>query len=182
MNGLQHFQTLAKYNARLNQQVLAAASSLSHDQLNEDRGAFFKSILGTLNHILVGDLLWLRRFYLHHGPDNQRFSYLKTLNDYPAVESLNQILFYDFEAFKTVRFEVDAIIRDWVNTQLSEADLDNTFTYQNIKGESASKNFGEVLSHLFNHQTHHRGQVSTLLSQQGIDIGVTDYLIDIIKY
>ena len=182
MNGLQHFQTLAKYNIRLNQQVLAVASSLSHVQLNENRGAFFKSILGTLNHILVGDLLWLRRFYLHHGSNSQTFSKLNTLDNYPTVESLNQILFDDIEAFKTVRFEVDAIIRDWVNTQLSEADLDNTFTYQNIKGESASKNFGEVLSHLFNHQTHHRGQVSTLLYQAGVDIGVTDYLIDIIKY
>ena len=182
MNGIRHFQTLAKYNARLNQQVLAAASSLSHDQLNEDCGAFFESILGTLNHILVGDLLWLRRFYLHHSPSSQTFSKLNTLDTYPAVESLNQILFDDFEAFKTVRFDVDAIISDWVNTQLTEADVANTFTYQNIKGESASKNFGEVLSHLFNHQTHHRGLVSTVLSQQGVDIGVTDYLIDIINY
>jgi uncharacterized damage-inducible protein DinB len=179
MNGIQHFQTLAKYNTRLNQQVLAAASSLSHDQLNENRGAFFKSILGTLNHILVGDLLWLRRFYLHHGPNNQAFSKLKALDSYPAIESLNQTLFDDFEAFKTVRIEVDTSINDWINTQLSEADLDSTFTYQNIKGESANKNFGEVLSHLFNHQTHHRGQVSTLLSQKEQDIGITDYLEDI---
>ena len=179
MNGIQHFQTLAKYNTRLNQQVFAAASSLSHDQLNENRGAFFKSIIGTLNHILVGDLLWLRRFYLHHSPNSQTFSKLKALDSYPAVESLNHILFEDFETLKTARFEVDAIISDWIIHQLSEADLDSTFTYQNIKGEGHGKNFGEVLSHLFNHQTHHRGQVSTLLSQACVDIGITDYLMDI---
>lgn len=96
MNGLQHFQTLAKYNARLNQQVLTAASSLSHDQLNEDRGAFFKSILGTLNHILVGDLLWLRRFFLNHGPDNQTFLKLTILDKHPTFESVGQMLFTNF--------------------------------------------------------------------------------------
>ena len=82
-------------------------------------------------------------------------------------QSLNQILFDAFEAFKTVCIEVDSSISNWINTQLSEVDLDSTFTYHNIKGESHSKNFGEVLSHLFNHQTHHRAQVSTLSSESG---------------
>ena len=180
MNGLQHFSTLARYNQRLNQQVLTAAASLSHEKLIQDRCAFFKSILGTLNHILVGDLLWLRRFYLHHGPNNQTFSHLKALDNYPAVESLNQILFDDFEEFKTARIEVDAIISNWTHEQLSETDLESGFTYTNMKGEASTKNFGEVLSHIFNHQTHHRGQASTLLSQAGVDIGVTDYLMDIV--
>ena len=179
MDGLQHFRTLANYNIRLNRQVLAAAASLSHEQLLQDRGAFFKSILGTLNHILLGDLLWLRRFYLHHGPDNKQFSHLTKLNDFPAIKSLDQILFSDFSEFKAARASVDSIIRDWVNEQLTEEDLESGFTYTNMKGEASTKNFGEVLSHIFNHQTHHRGQVSSLLSQAGVDIGVTDYLMDI---
>ena len=179
MNGLQHFQTLAKYNTRLNQQVLTAVSSLSHKQLHEDRGAFFHSIIGTLNHILIGDLIWFRRLYLHHGSDSKLFTHLKTLDNYPSVTSLSQVLFTDFESFKTARVDVDAIISQWANEQLTEADLESDFSYKNMKGEIASKNFGEVLSHIFNHQTHHRGQASTLLSQAGVDIGVTDYLMDI---
>lgn len=179
MDGIKHFCTLATYNARLNRQVFTAASVLSHDQLHEDRGAFFKSIMGTLNHILVGDLLWLRRLYLHHGTDNAQFSQLVKLAEFPAVTSLNQILFEDFSVLKEKRFAVDAIISLWINEQLSEADLESDFRYQNMKGESSTKNFGEMLSHIFNHQTHHRGQVSTLLMQAGVDIGVTDYLIDV---
>jgi uncharacterized damage-inducible protein DinB len=179
MDGIKHFRTLATYNARLNQQVFSAASALSHDQLHEDRGAFFKSIMGTLNHILVGDILWLRRMYLHHGAENDQFSQLVKLADFPAVTSLNQILFEDFSVLKEKRFAVDAIISLWINEQFKEADLESNFCYQNIKGESSTKNFGEVLSHIFNHQTHHRGQAFTLLIQSGVDIGVTDYLMDI---
>ena len=179
MNGIQHFQTLAKYNIRLNQQVLVAASSLSHDQINEDRGAFFKSILGTLNHILVGDLLWLRRFHIH---DTSRFSHLNKLQQYPNIKSLDQILFEEINQRKAAHFEVDAIISDWINKQLSEQDLESRFSYQNIKGIASSKNFAEVLSHIFNHQTNHRGQASTLLSQTGVDIRVTDYLMDMKEY
>lgn len=175
MNGTSHFCTLARYNTRLNQQALNAASSLSYGQLHEDRGAFFKSIIGTLNHILVGDLLWLRRFHNHH---NARFTQLAKLSNYPDITGLNQTLYTDFNELKTVRFEVDAIISDWINEQLTEADLESAFTYTNMKGQASSKNFGEVLSHIFNHQTHHRGQASTLLSQAGVDIGVTDYLMD----
>lgn len=179
MDGLTHFRTLAKYNARLNQQVFTAASALSHNQIIEDRGAFFKSILATLNHIFVGDLLWLRRLYLHHGADNTQFSILTKLNNYPAVTSLDQLIYSDLESLKTARFEMDAIISKWINEQLSETDIESGFNYQNMKGESSTKNFGEVLSHIFNHQTHHRGQASTLLMQAGVDIGVTDYLMDI---
>ncbi|GAA6135506.1 DinB family protein [Oceaniserpentilla sp. 4NH20-0058] len=178
MNCLQHFRTLAKYNARMNQQVISAASQLSHEQLMEDRGAFFKSILGTLNHILVGDLIWLRRFAAYPRQES-KFKHLNTLSDFPEISGLGQIIYPDFDEYKTARLSLDVIITNWINEELTETDLDSTFTYQNMKDESHDKNFGEVLSHLFNHQTHHRGQVSTLLSQQGIDIGVTDYLVDI---
>jgi uncharacterized damage-inducible protein DinB len=115
MNGITHFRTLAKYNTRLNRQVFTAASVLSHTQLHEDRAAFFKSIMGTLNHILMGDLLWLRRVYLHHAPHNQAFSQLAALETYPKIESINQIFFEDFELLKATHFEVDGIIRDWIN-------------------------------------------------------------------
>lgn len=133
MNGLQHFQTLAKYNSRLNQQVLAATSSLSFDQINEDHSSYFKPILDTLNQILVDDLLWLRGFYLHHGPDNQTFLKLKALDKYPTFESTGQMLLTNLQTLKNTRFKIEKIISDWVITQLSEADLNNKFTNQRRK-------------------------------------------------
>lgn len=96
MNGLQHFQTFAKYNSRLNYQALDATSSLSFDQLNADHSSYFKPILDTLNLILVYDLLWLRRFFLNHGTDNQTFLKLKILDKHPTFESVGQMLFTNF--------------------------------------------------------------------------------------
>ena len=64
----------------------------------------------------------------------------------------------------------------WV-PQLTEADLAGIFEYRNMKGDTFRKHFGGVLQHFFNHQTHHRGQASTLLTQAGVDIGVTDLVV-----
>lgn len=176
MDGLTHFRTLAHYNSRLNQQIYETAASLSKPELDKERGAFFHSILGTLNHILVGDLLWMRRF---HASGISRFSKLNKLNSFPNISALDQTLFEDFEQLMKARYEVDDILKDWINQDLEERDLEGVFTYQNSKGDNYTKNFGEVLSHVFNHQTHHRGQVSTLLNQLDLDIGSTDYILDI---
>ena len=71
---------------------------------------------------------------------------------------------------------LDAQIIRWVET-ISEDDLDETMVYANMKGVIAHKNFFALLMHFFNHQTHHRGQVSTLLSQNGVDFGDTDLVL-----
>ncbi len=157
MNTLHHFQLMAQYNLRMNAQVYAAASQLSAEDLAQDMGAFFKSILGTLNHILVGDLFWLNRFALLHGADSNKFSSIKTLKTFP----------------------LDLVIQEWLTKDACHEDFKQDLTYHNSKGEGASRDFGELVAHLFNHQTHHRGQVSTLLSQKGIDVGGTDFLMDI---
>ena len=165
---------MAKYNLRLNTQVYDATGQLSGDELVVDMGAFFKSILGTLNHILVGDLLWLNRF-----ASIKSFSSLQALKNFPKPQTLNQILFEDFRQLKRTRIELDTLIHEWLHTNAMETDFQQNLTYKNSKGEVATKDFSELLHHFFNHQTHHRGQVSTLLNQKGIDVGVTDFLIDI---
>jgi len=175
-----HFQLMAQYNLRMNAQVYTAASRLSADDLAHDMGAFFKSILGTLNHIMVGDLFWLNRFALLHGSDSNKFANLQAaLQGFPKPNALNQILFEDFAELHTTRKHLDTTIQTWLTTYTSEQDFTLNLTYHNSKGEGATRDFGELVSHLFNHQTHHRGQVSTLLSQKGIDVGGTDYLVDI---
>ncbi len=180
MNIKQHFQLMAQYNLRMNTQVYSAASQLSHLELAQDKGAFFKSILGTLNHIMVGDLFWLNRFALLHGDDSAQFStLLNGLTGFPKPKALDQILFDDFSELHTSRKSLDLVIQEWLNKYTSDEDFKLNLTYHNSKGEGATRDFGELLSHFFNHQTHHRGQVSTLLSQVGLDVGGTDYLVDI---
>ncbi|QIL91074.1 damage-inducible protein DinB [Microbulbifer sp. SH-1] len=169
-----HFQMMADYNQSMNSQIYGAAGHLSAEELAEDRQAYFGSILGTLNHILVGDTIWLKRFATH---PSSRTS-LREISVLPNPDSLDQILFNDFAALTEHRVWLDSQIIHWIDT-LTEADLDSVLSYRSTKGVPANKRFSSVILHFFNHQTHHRGQVSTLLSQAGRDVGVTDLLIRI---
>lgn len=166
-----HFKLLATYNQWMNSKVYKTAGHLSAEELARDRGAFFGSILGTLNHIVVGDTIWLKRFATH--PSCQTL--LRELDDLPNPSSLNQMLFEDFYALSEQRVWLDRQITQWVN-ELSEGDLDCVLSYHTTKGVPVSKRFSSLVLHFFNHQTHHRGQVSTLLFQAGQDVGVTDLL------
>ena len=151
-------QLMAEYNRWMNEKLYAACAKLSDDERKRDRGAFFKSIHGTLNHLLLGDRWWLPRFTgktYHTG-------------------SIGEDLYADFIELRAAREAMDRDILDWARTVTSEW-LDEPMTW-------SSKLYGFTQTHprwvqvtqMFNHQTHHRGQVSTLLSQQGIDVGITD--------
>jgi len=162
---------MGQYNQWLNQKLYSTASQLSDDALNQDQGAFFKSILGTLNHIMVGDLVWLKRF-ANHPTAHPALDYVRNIE---TPKSLEQILYTDFSELGDKRIQLDQVIIDWCQ-QLTDSQLATTLTYHNMKGEPATKNFGNLILHLFNHQTHHRGQLTTLLSQNGLDVGETDLL------
>jgi len=166
-----HFVLLGQYNAWMNAKLYQAAAALPADALNVDRGAFFGSIIGTLNHIVAGDTIWLRRFAMHPV----RFAALQPLLALPAPDGLAATFSTDLAALHAHRSMLDAVISDLV-AELGDADLEHVLDYKNTKGVPAQKRFGSLLLHFFNHQTHHRGQASTLLSQAGIDIGVTDLL------
>ncbi len=174
MTLVSHFQLMAGYNTRMNAQIYCAASELNAEALNKDVGAFFGSVLGTLNHILVGDLIWLSRFAQH----SERYAALHALDDYPSPQSLNHLMYSDFKSLRQARVSLDETIERWC-LEFEESDFDLGMIYKNTKGVESQRNFGELVFHLFNHQTHHRGQVSVLLSQEGHDIGVTDFLVDI---
>lgn len=170
-----HFTLMAAYNRRMNRQVFAASGLLSEDQLRQDCGAFFGSVFATLNHIMVGDLVWLRRFRNHPS----RFNSLTATDEFPAFVSLDKIAYDDFSDLKSAREKLDGIIIKWIEAELNEPDFSHLLEYADTRGTAYRRNFAELLAHFFNHQTHHRGQVSTLLSQFGYDIGVTDFLADI---
>ncbi|HUQ27622.1 MAG TPA: DinB family protein [Usitatibacter sp.] len=160
MNPLEHARTMARYNRWMNRKLYDCAAKLTDAERKEDRRAFFKSIHGTLNHLLVGDSVWMGRF---HGPVFV-----------PA--SLAQELHADFGELRHAREAMDQRILDWA-ANLTDAVLASELQYMSIVNPQPRRMpMGLAVAHFFNHQTHHRGQVTTLLSQCGIDPGVTDLM------
>nr|WP_315394302.1 DinB family protein [uncultured Duganella sp.] len=172
MNTPEHFVLLAKYNADMNRNLYAAAGRLPPGELTADRKAFFASISGTLNHLLAGDTIWLKRFATHPAA----FAALAHMDAMPQPAGLAHTFSDDLPTLRQQRERLDAIINAWA-PQITAADLAHTFEYRSTRGDAYRKHFGGVLAHFFNHQTHHRGQASTLLTQAGVDIGVTDLLL-----
>ncbi|MDX5445057.1 MAG: DinB family protein [Zoogloeaceae bacterium] len=162
---------MAEYNRWMNERVFEAAARLDDEELAADKGAFFGSILGTLNHVAVADTIWLQRFARHP----MSFAALGALSRFPRPTSLRQPLAADLEGLRGYRQGLDELIVRWA-AELTAGHLDVDLAYANMAGVEAKKNFGALLQHFFNHQTHHRGQVSTLLFQSGVDVGVTDLL------
>lgn len=170
----ENMQLMASYNQWMNQSIYKAVAELSYIDLIEDKGAFFGSILGTLNHNLAADIIWLKRFADH-------FSELSSLDFVRMLErpaTLNTQLFDDLLLLQRQRFKLDQLIIAMMN-ELTDEMLSSALMYKNMKGIEHSQRFGFTLQHFFNHQTHHRGQITTLLSQLGIDVGVTDLITTI---
>jgi uncharacterized damage-inducible protein DinB len=172
MSAVEHFGLLARYNADMNQQLYDAAAQLPAEQLTADRKAFFGSLAGTLNHLLAGDTIWLKRFATHPAS----FPALQATQALPHPGGLTHSFGADLPPLRAYREQLDGIISAFA-AQLTPADLKQVFEYRSTRGDVYRKEFGLVLLHFFNHQTHHRGQASTLLTQTGVDIGVTDLLL-----
>jgi uncharacterized damage-inducible protein DinB len=153
-----HSQLMAQYNEWMNCRLYAVCASLSDGELRKDRGAFFQSIYATLNHIAYGDLAFLSRF----------------TGDPSVVPEPGADLFGTFDLLRAARVALDQRILAWA-ASLSPAWLAEPLTYTSkIDGKCRTVPKWVLVTHLFNHQTHHRGQVTTLLSQMGLDVGSTD--------
>lgn len=171
MNRIEQITLMANYNQWMNRKVYDAAGTLTDAQLILDRQAFFGSILGTLNHLMLGDTVWLKRFAEHPAD----FSALAPLSAIATPADLKQLAFVDLSELSAHRAWLDQLIIDWAYS-LQESHLDQHLRYHNMRGVAAEKPFFGLLVHFFNHQTHHRGQVTTLLTQAGVDVGTTDLL------
>jgi uncharacterized damage-inducible protein DinB len=142
------YQMFAGYNAWCNERLYAAAAMLSDADYRADRGAFFKSVHGTLNHLLVGDRIWMRRF----------------TGAGALPPSLDAMLVDDFEALRAARRSEDVRISRYID-RLSEEDLAGVIRYRTIVNpQTIDQALAPALDHFFNHQTHHRGQAHALLS------------------
>ncbi|WP_297926270.1 DinB family protein [uncultured Agitococcus sp.] len=158
MNCQQYAIIMANYNQWMNQRLYQLVATLSDEQRKEDLGAFFGSIHHTLNHLLLGDQAWLQRFQ----------------GQPVTMKSPRDIVHDDFGLLQQARQEMDEQILAWAQALATRYDNEQlrfySVTYQK---EIVMPLFAAVMQ-FFNHQTHHRGQITTLLSQMNLDIGVTD--------
>ena len=134
-----HFCLLAEYNQWINLKVYKSAGRLSREDLTADRGAFFRSVLGTLNHIVVADIIWLKRFATHPSCG----SLLREIVDLSNPASLDHILYDDFEALSERRYWLDEQIIKWTGA-LAADDLNFVLSYRNTKGIAANKRFASL--------------------------------------
>lgn len=170
MNAIEVFVAMARYNRWMNAKLCDGASRLDDEARKLDRGAFFGSIHRTFNHVLVADRIWVGRF-----GEGGLAPELASRWFVDRVIGLDMALHDDWEALKAERAALDAALVEWMRS-LDVAALDAELRYSRLDGESVEKPFRFALTHFFNHQTHHRGQITTLLRQAGIDPGVTDLI------
>jgi len=167
-----YLTNMARYNQWVNRRLFDKAQLLSDEEISRDRGAFFGSIVGTLNHILVGDMFWLRRF----SSSKLCKEALAPIREMSMPTNLRDVMFDDIQVLRTKREAMDALILDFSTTWDDEM-LESPIRYRNMAGEKHQQPLGVLLQHLFNHQTHHRGQITTLLFQAGIDPESTDLIM-----
>lgn len=171
-----NYRFLARYNRWMNQRLYEACAGLTDEARKQERGAFFGSLHRTLNHLVVADQIWLRRFAqcgLDHGVTLASLD--GTVLDLPPGSPLDTVPFEDWPALRAKREQLDAAIEAWV-ADMPEAYPQFTMTYSNSKGVARAHPAWRAMTHFFNHQTHHRGQATTLLTQAGVDMGVTDLI------
>jgi uncharacterized damage-inducible protein DinB len=172
MTTTSHFTHLATYNEWMNRKLYGAAAALPADRLHEDRGAFFGSLFGTLNHLVIADLIWFKRI----AAGVPGLASLHSLDGLPRPTSLDHPLCTALPELDALRVQLDATINAFI-AEVRPEQLDSPFAWTSMKGVASTKRLGDVLLHVFNHQTHHRGQATTLFSQLGIDVGPTDILL-----
>lgn len=153
-------RTMAHYNRWMNERLYEVCAGLSDSARKEDRCAPFRSVHGTLNHLLLADRVWLGRF----------------LRRPFTPSSLDQELYADFEELRRERGTTDREIDAWA-ASLTDEMLAGELAYTSIVNPAPRTiRFWFAVQHFFNHQAHHRGQLTTLLEQLGSDFGVTDLL------
>lgn len=156
-------RTMAAYNAEMNRRLYAAAGRIPDPARREQRGAFWGSLHGTLCHLLWGDRMWMSRFDNWPKPD--------------AIQKDSATLVADFADLKRQRIEADSKITDWAG-RVTERWLgeDQVWFSASVQRELHQPR-GLLVTHFFNHQTHHRGQAHAIITACGEKTGDTDLFL-----
>jgi len=155
-----HFQRMAAYNRWANARLYEAVGALPAAEIAAPRSGFFPSLLKTLNHILVGDTVWMGRLDATGS----------------SITSLDQILHTDFAALKAARVAMDDRIVTFVD-RLVPSQLAEDLVYRTVAGDPMRTQVAQVLAHFFNHQTHHRGQAHAMLSDAKVSPPSLDLIL-----
>ncbi len=160
MTLLENLQLLARYSQWVNQRLYDTCATLSDDERKQDKGVFFHSIHGTWNHLLLADRVWLARLQGQPVP----------------YQRLDLELYADFAELRVAQADFDQILLDWTDS-LQTDDLQRRIAFRSLStGQDKELSVAIMLTTLFNHKTHHRGQITALLSQCGCDYGGIDYI------
>lgn len=158
MKVLDYARVMAAYNEWMNEKLYRAAAELTDEERERDVGAFFASLYGTLNHLYIGDEAWMQR--LHGEP--------------VTMHSPSEIRFASFEELRKGRRQLDARIARWAGG-LTEEFASAPYRFFSVTHQCEHTLPGwAIVVHVFNHQTHHRGQATTILKQLGKNPGITD--------
>jgi len=158
-----YVRTMSAYNSEMNRRIYAGAAKLSDAQRRDDVGLFWKSLHGTLNHLMWGDRQWMSR-----------------MDGWPANTIPNPqspILIADFDDLRAARVDADARIEAFA-ARIDDAWLaEDLVWFSGAAGREMRMPRTRVLTHVFNHQTHHRGQAHAALTRFGVDPGDTDLFL-----
>ena len=142
------YRSFASYNRWANARLYDAAATLTAAQFHDNRGAFFGSLCGTLNHLLVTDRIWMNRF----------------MGSGPTYDRLNLVLHEELGALRIERDAEDERIVQWLDG-LDEASINSIIRYRRVSSPDLFEQpLAPALAHFFNHQTHHRGQAHAILT------------------
>lgn len=153
----------AEYNRNVNQRLVGILEGLKSEVLNEDQGAFYKSIIATLEHVCMAEIGWLRRF-------KGFFSYpVLAASATLAAENpdLKKRIGDDPKKLYALLTEIDSLFVAFTG-ELEEKDLVVRVKYKNMKGEELERVYWHTIFHILNHSTHHRGEISALLDRKGV--------------
>jgi uncharacterized damage-inducible protein DinB len=159
------FQLLSQYNAQTNAEMMGVLEKLPAEQLTKDVKSFYGSIIGLLNHILVSDVFGIKRFRTQY-PEmvekiNPKLPVFK-------MEGWKDIVWPSLAELKPIRTSVDEAIRQACDL-LTEKQYNSILHYKNWDGKVMQKPVWLVLIHMFNHQTHNRGQIAVILDQMTVE-------------
>jgi uncharacterized damage-inducible protein DinB len=155
------FVLFAKYNKVANQKMDEVIKTLSKEEWEKNLGGFFKSVRGLCSHLYICDFNWLKRFSRLRD-----FDVFKETFFVPEPYSFKEVLFADMAEYLISRPLLDEKIIAFIN-EVNDKDLDSLLKYSDSEGNLYERNFGGLVMHSFNHDTHHRGMISLCLEMLG---------------
>jgi len=169
-------QLYAEYNALTNADVVKILEGLPPEKMTEKTGVYYDSILGVLNHLLITDVIWIR-FFAEQFPEAES---VKPLTPVFELKDWKEIIWKSFDELKKVRLAFDQVIIKAFEL-IPEDQYERELTRKNFKGGENKVIAWNSFLHLFNHETHHRGQIAMILDQMGIENDYSNLIFRLMK-